>query len=361
MTLVFAPVRYRPEVEDVKRDEQQTIERLCMAFDTILATTAEDYGHAVRAVHAKSHGILEGTLTIEPHLSPELSQGLFSRPGTHKVYLRLSTSAGDILPDAISLPRGLAIKVLNVEGERLPDAEGTTQDFVMVNDAIFPAETADQFLSSLQLLAKTTGRIEVAKKVLSAALRGLNSALGTVGMENPKIAALGGAPNVDPLGETYYSITPFRYGDYIAKFSVAPISPDLTVLSGTKINARSRPDAIRETVQTEMRNIDGVWEFRAQLARDLAKQPIEDPTVEWSEAEAPFQRVGIITAHRQDSWNPELVVAVDQKMRFSVWTGLAAHQPLGNINRARKVAYQHSADFRAKFNGCPLHEPSQTK
>lgn len=59
----------------------------------------------------------------------------------------------------------------------------------------------------------------------------------------------------------------------------------------------------------------------------------------------------------QDSWNPKTVEAVNEEMRFSVWTGLAAHQPLGNINRARKNPYRHSADFRAKFNGCPFHEP----
>jgi hypothetical protein len=188
--------------------------------------------------------------------------------------------------------------------------------------------------------------MEVTKKVLSAALRGLNSALGAVGLESPKIAALGGAPNVDPLGETYYSMTPFRYGDYIAKFSVLPISPDLKVLTGKEIDTSTRPNAIRETIQEEMRNIDGEWEFRVQLARDLTKQPIEDPTTEWSETEAPFQRVGMITVRRQDSWNAELVETVDEKMRFSVWTGLAAHQPLGNINRSRKVPYQHSADFR---------------
>ncbi len=50
--------------------------------------------------------------------------------------------------------------------------------------------------------------------------------------------------------------------------------------------------------------------------------------------------------------------AVNEEMRFSVWTGIADHQPLGNINRARREPYRHSADFRATFNGCPYHEPS---
>ena len=130
------PVRYIPEVEDVKPDEGQTIDKLCETFDTILETTAEDYGHAVRSVHAKANAILEGTMTVEPGLPPELAQGLFATPGDHKVYMRMSTNAGDILPDAVSLPRGLALKVLDVPGERLPDAVGDTQDFVMVNGTV---------------------------------------------------------------------------------------------------------------------------------------------------------------------------------------------------------------------------------
>ena len=352
------PVAYTPDVEDVQPDEQKTIAGLNEAFDTILTKTAEDYQHAVRSVHAKSHGILEGVMTVNADLPPELAQGLFARPGEHKVHMRLSTNAGDILPDVIGLPRGLAIKVLDVEGERLPGAEGSTQDFVMVNGKVFQAKTADKFLGNLKMLAKTTDKMEGTKKVVAAVSSGINTALQAVGIESTKIASLGGAPNVDPLGETYYSVTPFRYGDYIAKFSIAPVSPSLTALEGNKIDAHDRPDAIRETVQAEMKGIDGAWAFRVQLCRDLKAQPVEDPTTEWKEEDAPFQTVAIIRAQPQDSWAPERVQAVDEEMRFGVWTGLKAHQPLGNINRARKEPYQHSAQFRAGFNRCPIHEPS---
>lgn len=311
----------------------------------------------MRSVHAKAHAILEGVLAVDGNLPPELAQGLFARPSEHAVYMRISTNAGDILEDAISLPRGLAIKVLDVKGKRLPDAEGATQDFVMVNGPVFQLKTADQFLGNLKLIAKTTDTAEDAKKVLSSVLRGVNAALSAVGIESSKIQSLGGSPNVDPLGETYFSVTPFRYGDYIAKFSVAPASSDLKSLTGKKIEAGDRPDAIRETLQAEMQGIMGVWDFRVQLCRDLDKQPVEDPTVEWKEDDTPFQKVGTITVAYQDSWERGRVELVDERMRFSIWTGLAAHQPLGNINRARKDPYRHSSDFRAGFNRCPIHEP----
>lgn len=352
------PVPFTPDVEQISTNEQQTIKGLVDVFDIILERTSQDYGHAVRSVHAKAHGILVGEMRIDHGLAPELAQGLFATPGLHQVMMRLSTNAGDILPDDVSLPRGLALKVLGVCGERLPGADGETQDFVMVNGPVFQAPTADKFLDNLKLLAKTTDRLEGTKQTLSAVLRGVSSALGAVGIESPAINSLGGAPNVDPLGETYYSITPFRYGDYIAKFSIAPVSPSLTARTGAIIDVTDRPNAIRETVQQEMHGIDGMWEFRVQLCRDIDKQPVENPTVRWDETEAPFHRVATIRVKPQDSWAPANVQAVDEEMRFSVWTGLAAHQPLGNINRARRVPYQHSAEFRARFNGCPFHEPA---
>ena len=352
------PIRYSQDVEKIQPDEGETIQSLNQTFDMILETTAKDYGHAVRSVHAKAHGILEGRMAVAADLPLELAQGLFARPGEHTVQMRISTNAGDILEDAISLPRGLALKVLDVEGERLPGAEGTTQDFVMVNGPVFQTKTADQFLGNLKMLAKTTDSMDGTKKVMSSVLRGVNTALTAVGIESPKAQSLGGAPNVDPLGETYYSVTAFRYGDYIAKFSVAPVAAALLALKDKQIDTTDRPNAIRETMQTEMQGMDGVWELRVQLCRDLERQPVEDPTVKWDEEEAPFQTVATITVPRQDSWDAARVQAVDEKMHFSVWTGLAAHQPLGNINRARQDTYKHSVAFRTQFNRCPVHEPS---
>jgi len=353
-----APVPFTADVETIQEDEAGTVATLNASFDEILQTTNTDYGHAVRAVHAKAHAILEGTLTVDGTLPPELAQGLFATPGTHKAYSRISTNPGDVLDDAIALPRGFALKVLDAAGERLPGAEGTTQDFVMVNGPVFLVPTADKFAGNLKLLAKTTDKAEGAKVALSKVLQVVNGALGAVGLESPKLGNLGGAPQVDPLGETYFSVTPFRYGDYIAKFRLRPLSPALTELTGHKIDTTVSADAIRETVNREMIGIDGEWALEVQLCRDLDKQPVEDPTVEWKETDAPFVQVATLRLPRQNSWDEEKVQEVDETMRFSVWTGLAAHQPLGNINRARRDTYRHSADFRAAANRCPIHEPA---
>jgi hypothetical protein len=357
MTLA-QPLPYTHDVEDLREDEAATVSKLNETFDEILETTSQDYGYAVRAVHAKAHGILEGEFTVHTDLPPELAQGLFAAPGSHRAIVRISTNPGDILDDAIALPRGIAVKILDVPGERLPGAEGHTQDFIMINGPVFTVPNADKFVGNLKLLAKTTDRAEGAKIAASKVLQVVNAALGAVGLESTKLAGLGGAPQVDPLGETYFSVTPFRYGEYIAKFRLRPVSPSLTALTGSTIDTKDRRDAIRETVREEMAGIGGEWAFDIQLQRDAEKQPIEDASVEWKEDEAPFVQVATLRMAPQDSWNEDRVRAVDEGMRFSVWTGLAAHRPLGNINRARRDTYRHSADFRASTNRCPIHEPA---
>lgn len=353
-----SPIPYSDSLETIDLErEGRTAEDLEHSFDYILDTTFEDYGTAVRAVHAKAHAILEGTFTVHAGLAPELAQGMFARPGLHRAWLRFSTNAGDVLDDAIALPRGLAMKLDQIEGERLPGASGTSQDFVMVNVPVFNVPTAEKFAGMLRLLAKTTDVGQGAKKALSAVLQTINRALGAVGMKEPILAGLGGAPQVDPLGETFYSVTAFRFGDHVAKFRLRPVSASLTALTGTIIDLDGDPDGIRTHVRAEMGAIGGEWAFEVQLARDTERQPVEDASVLWNEDEAPFAQVATLRCAPQDSWAAGQVELVDHAMRFSPWTGIAAHRPLGNLNRARRRAYEHSADFRASANHCPIREP----
>lgn len=355
--MTAAAIRYTPDVETIEKDEAETQKGLNDALHEILETTSKDYGHAVRSVHAKAHGLLEASLTVHDDLPPELAQGLFAQAGTYKAIMRFSTNPGDILDDSISVPRGLAIKLLDVPGDRLPGSESdATQDFVLVNGPAFATPGGKQFLANLKLLAKTTDKAEGAKKVLSSVLRGTNAALSAVGIESSKLQTLGGAPNVHPLGETYYSQVPFLYGDYVAKFQLVPVNQRLTEVTKMTINAHGRPDALREDIAETMIEGEGVWELRVQLQRDREKQPVEDAAALWDENEAPFVTVATITAPAQVAWSHERH-QVEDKLAFSVWHGLAAHRPLGQINRLRKASYEMSSNFRGTFNGCPMHEP----
>lgn len=350
------PVRYSPDVETIEPDEGETIRGLEEQFKLILDTTSEDYGHAVRSVHAKGHGLAKGRLTVREGLPNELAQGLFAVPGEHEAILRFSTNAGDILDDSITLPRGLAIKILDVTGERLPGADGATQDFVLVNGPAFAAPDPKKFLANLKLLAKTTDKAEGAKKALSAFFRTAETALEAVGGKSALFQTLGGAKPFHPLGQTYFSQTPFRYGDHIAKFQLVPVS-GIKDFAEELVDAHGRPDAIREDMNRLLAEQGGVWELRVQLNTDLEKMPIEDASVVWDEKASPFHTVATLTVPPQTAWEHPVSEATEDALSFSPWHGLAAHQPLGGVNRARKDPYKFSADYRGRFNGCPIHEP----
>lgn len=356
-TVTAEPIPFDPQIEQPLPDEARIHQEMRATFETIQSTTLEDYGHAVRGVHAKAHGLLTGRFEVLGGLPAPLAQGLFARPGRFEAVLRLSTNPGDILDDSVSTPRGLALKVVGAEGARLPGAEGTSQDFVMANAPAFVAPDAAAFLKSLKLLAATTDTPQVFKKALSALLRGAESVVERFGGKSPTLIALGGHPETHILGETFYSQVPMRWGDYVAKVALAPVSPELTALTGAPLTVNGRPNGLREAVSAFFAEHEGVWELRAQLRTDAGTMPVEDASVIWPEETSPYVTVARLVAPRQETWSEARIRAIDDGLSFSPWHGLEAHRPLGSIMRARRAAYPGSVAFRARHNGCPIREP----
>lgn len=352
------PIPYRPSFERSAPDEAETQAELVRTMRGICETTFKDYGHAVRSVHAKSHALLQGTMRVLDGLPPELAQGIFARARTYPVVLRISTNPGDILDDSVSTPRGLGLKVVGVEGERLPGAEGqVTQDFVMANAPAFSAAEPKAFLKSLKPLALSTDTPQVFKKAISAVLRGAEAVVESVGGKSATLLNLGGQPETHPLGETFYSQVPLLHGPYMAKLCVAPVSPELTALTGAPLDVNGKPDGLREASVEFFARHGGEWEVRVQLCTDIEAMPVEDASVQWPEERSPYVAVARITAAPQPAWTDARAAAVDDGLAFSPWHGVAAHRPIGGIMRARKATYQMSSGFRATHNGCPIHEP----
>ena len=280
-------------------------------------------------------------------------------PATYPVVLRFSTNPGDILDDTVSAPRGLAMKIIGVEGERLPGSEGdATQDFVLVNGPAFVAPDAAAFSRSLRLLAATTDTGQLWKKLLSAALRQAVAGLKTVGVDAGTLKALGGQPMTHLLGETFYSQTPFRHGLHVAKLSLAPVTEMLRSFKDQPVDLAGRPNGLRGAVIEHFRLNGGEWELRVQLRTNAQTMPVEDASVPWPEDESPYVAVARLTVAPQPAWSEERARQADDGLSFSPWHGIVDHQPLGSVNRARKDPYAMSAGFRAQPNRCPIHEPS---
>lgn len=351
------PVRFRPDLEQPEPDEAQVTQDIIDQFRHIEETVLKDTGHAERGVHAKSHGLLRAEMRVLGGLPDALAQGLFAAPGTYPVIMRLSTNPGDVLDDSVSTPRGLALKVIGVAGERLPDAEGSNQDFVMANAPAFSAGTPKQFLKSLKPLAASTDTPQILKKVLSAALRGAETVVEAVGGKSATLISLGGHPETHILGETFYSQVPILYGSYVAKVAVRPASPDVKRLTDAPLNVNGKPNGLREAVSAFFAENGAEWDLCVQLATSTDTMPIEDASVAWPEDESPYVTVARITAKPQNAWDEAKHERIDDRMSFSPWHGIAAHRPLGAIMRVRKAIYEASSGFRAKANGVTLEEP----
>ena len=340
-------------MESPEKDEAETGQGLAETILKIAQTTYEDGGHAMRGVHAKSHGLLNAELIVEDGLPAVLAQGLFAKAGRYPAVMRFSTSPGDLMDDSVTTPRGLAIKISGVQGERLSGSEGEeTQDFVLVNGKAFNAPNAKVFLANLKLLAATTDKVEGLKKVLSAALRGLEGVVEDLGGQSPTLASLGGQQEVNILGDSFYSQAPILYGDYIAKIAVTPASPGLQALAGAPLHLKG--DALREAMVEYFRVNGGEWDVRVQLCTNLETMPIENAAMIWPEEHSAYLPVARLVAKPQAAWSADRAAKGDDELAFTPWNGLAAHRPLGSVMRLRRDVYEVSAKFRAERTGCPF-------
>jgi hypothetical protein len=352
------PILYDPTMERADDDEAQTTQGLIDTITKIQQKVYADSAHAGRGVHAKGHGILVGEVRVLDGLPAYLSQGLFAVAATYPVVMRFSTIPGDVLDDNISVPRGLAVKIIGVQGARVRGSEAdVTQDFVLANGPVFAKAHPKGFLSTLKQLAATTDKAPGLKKILSAVMRGTEKLLESVGGQSSTLMTLGGYPEVHILGDEFYSQTPFLYGDYMAKFAVKPASQELRKLIKAPLALKGKPDGIRESVIEFFRTNSAEWELQVQLCTDLKAMPIEDAATRWPEEKSPYRPVARILIPPQDAWHPSRVKSVDEQMSFSAWHALAAHRPLGAMNRVRRSVYQTAARFRAEHNRVTITEP----
>ncbi len=353
------PLLFEPAYETLLPDEAEVETGLREAMLDISQRTFADTGRAWRSVHAKSHGVVTGTFEVLADLPPPYAQGVFAKPGSYPMVMRFSTTPGDALDDRVSTPRGIGLKIVGVDGERLPGSEGAvTQDWVMGNSPSFQVADAAAFLRQLKVLVKTTDKSESVKIALSAVSRTAERALEAVGGKSATLTTLAGQAETHLLGDTFYSQGALLHGAYFGKSCVSPVSGELQALSKRALDLHGRPNGIREEVAAFFRTHGAVWELRVQLCTDLAKMPAEDAAKMWPEQDSPYVTVARITAPAQESWSEAKQQGGDVGLAFNPWNGLAAHRPLGSIMRSRKLAYAASRLFRGERNKVAILEPA---
>lgn len=299
----------------------------------------------LRDAHAKAHGCVKAEVRVLPELSHSLRQGVFSEPGkTWQAMVRLSN--GNAYPqfDSIRDARGMAIKLLDVPGKPLLGnrQQQHEQDFVMFSHPNF-------FVSDVAEYRQNVAAQADGKKVLAFfpewdprtwQIRHLLIALAT----------LSPAPE-SPTRTTYFSVSPYKFGDSNAKFRVAP-DPDSCPVYRLPRQNQDLPNFLRNALNQQLSTDRVPACFLLQIQRQDANKymPIEDTSIEWREQDAPFETVARITLPPQDFDTPQQNLQCDN-LSFNPWFGIEAHRPIGGINRLRKAVYEAVSDYRHQRNG----------
>jgi hypothetical protein len=304
--------------------------------------------------------VLRGKLTVSENLPRELAQGLFAQERSYEVITRLSTTSGVIRSDQVRGVHGLAIKVLDVAGDRmLADDDAATQDLLLVTHPEFPFADVRSYLRHGMPLAWLLARLpDPALDAVGALLTRVKPGLARVGVALPNAVEIFIEPNKHILGQRFYSAAPVRWGDYVAKFEIVPLSASVTALTEDLLAPGTGYDAYRNQVFDFFATNSAEYELRAQLCTDLARMPIEDATVPWPEGLSGHVAVAKICYDKQNPDSPDRRRFGDDVLTYNSWRGLAAHRPLGPINRLKLKVYEASSTFRHDKNGVPSLEPT---
>ncbi len=318
--------------------------------------------HAIRDAHAKSCAILHGELTVRPDIPETYRQGMFSEPGkTYPVIARISATSGAIRSDRVRGVRGLGLKIIGVESEERAHAdfdEDSNQDFVFVTEPEFLFADAADYAKGGMRTAKILARVpDTGMILLNTLLRGARRVVEKARRPFPDKLRVFAEPNYHPLGQTFYTAAPVRFGKYIAKIRVAPSSPTVSALA-TKTIQPGGYDAASEAVRQHFRDDGAEYEIAAQLCTNIKEMPLEDATKPWSEKESPYFPIGVIRYPKQTAYSEELQKFGDDELTFNSWRGIAEHTPLGSINRLKLRVYAESSKYRHDKNKAEYTEPT---
>jgi hypothetical protein len=330
--------------ERIEPDEQQIFtefaSRIIAAQQQEAAT--EFKRPLARGFHAKLHAGLIGEFQVLDDI-PEFARfGVF---GTRRVFpavVRFSNGTPRFQADKRPEPRGIGIKLIGVVGDKLPpgNKDDVTQDFLATSHSVTSTvRSAKQFIAFIEAERKSGPLpINLARAVgVRESARILTALVRTVVLS--KVSSL--------ATEHYSGTAPIKLGPYAVKFTVRPAEQ-------TKLPAQRQrtENFLREELAERLREGDLWFDFVVQFYVDDECTPIEDTSVPWKPEDAPFVKLAQLRIPSCDLDDPlisERSNLID-RFSFSPWHTIEEHRPLGNVMRARRIAYQASANLRGH---CP--------
>jgi hypothetical protein len=313
--------------EKIAPDEEQRYADYARQFALLQQRKSARWGPG-RALHRKQLLAAQGTLEVLDGLPSYARHGLFAVPHDYDVWVRLSNGGMDRAPDKVPDVRGFAMRVLGVQGaSALGNGPAVSQDFTLINQESFAFPGADDFVQFV--IAASHGTGSLFKHVLKR--HGLLGGPRLLG----RMIKLANKPFSGFATEPLFSAAPMANGPYAVRVRLLPASTNGAPASGDRA-----ADFAARLARGPLH-----WDLQLQHFVDEATTPIEDASVSWP---TPYTTVARLMLPKQDTKSAE-GQELDKKVEACVidpWQALAAHRPLGDVQRARKVVYFESQKGR---------------
>ncbi|MFK7049737.1 MULTISPECIES: catalase [Flavobacterium] len=317
-----------------------TEQELILDMQSMLQEKMEkDYakGKTKRDAHPKCLALLKGHFKIIENLPNNLQIGLFQPGKSYKSFIRISNASGRVQSDKIKDFRGFAIKLIEVDGKRFDTTEKQTQDFLMISLPIMPLGTIKLFRDAVYYAIKWNPLVLALKMIFSGngkILKALNNAKKN---------------EANPLDLTYWSTTPYMYGNKQIKFKIVPTST-----SKSELPKILSDNYLTKNMESHLQKNIVKFDFFIQPFVNEKNTPIENAGIEWN---SPFIKVAEIEIPIQDL-NTEERFELAEQLSFSPSNSLEAHKPIGGINRARIEIYKALSKFRHQRDNKTIIEPT---
>ncbi len=320
--------------ETVAEGEDALFLRLAETLEALQRARAAG-GRTERGLHAKSIAGARAVVTVKDDLPEPARQGLFAQPGRYDAYVRFSNGSGRRQADAVPDVRGVAIKVVGVDGQKIIPAlsDARTQDFLLIQSAALPFRSPEEFVAFI--VAASGGQALLLPRLI-----------GALGLVRPftllrdVLASVGSAAHSAAF-QRYHSAAPVAFGPYAAKLDLLPAQ--------TGVAAKPRlPDHYATDLVERLGAGPLRYTLRAQFFVDETSTPIESSTQVWSEAASPFVPIAELELPQQSLTSDEGRARAEriETLSFDPWHAKIEHRPLGAVMRARNHAYRLSTAAR---------------
>jgi len=340
-------------VASVLFDDAETTEKVLQMQSKAAAQQQRPLG---RGTHAKGvcaraqFEVFDVTAGRDPGLAARLAKGMFAKPGAYTAIVRFANADPKINSDFVPDVRSLSFSVdLTCDGAAANGANLARQDYSLQNAPTLPINDARAFLATMKVLTASSPAAGLWSLPFRDKLRVLRTLV---------LAQLQARQTIKPYQQLrYWSTVPFRHGSIdVVKHSATPRAGN-----PARPLQRSNPMGLHDEL---IRHLDedskmSGFDFGLQFLdadkmtywgrRRDANFWIENASIEWNEAEAPFHTVGRLTLLPKSQLRPDASEATYFDVRGN---STSDSMPVGSINRARWPAEVASRKARMRADSC---------